>query len=318
MRALWTWLRHELDLKLASLVIALVLCAWRSNVANPMEKRWYPSMTVEARNLHDGLVLVTRPAPATVVLRGPRRLLDRLSQEHQVQPVLDLTGLAQPTWKWIKVNVVKLPPGVEQVDVQPPEQLVEVDAAERQAKNIQADLGSSQPARGYAAEAPHLDAATAEVSGPRRSVNRVAHLTAAVDVGGAKDTVTGEARLIPVDAVGQRVTGVECKPLTVSYTVKVVALRGAQAFTVAPRVSGQPAAGYEVTESRAEPAMVVLSGPRPALATLAERIETEPVDVTGWKQSSERRVALALPAGISAQPREVAVVVTLTARRPGP
>jgi len=317
MRALWAWLRHELDLKLASLVIALVLCAWRSNVANPLEKRWYPSQTVQARHLHDGLVLVTRPTPATVVLRGPRRTLDRLSQDHEVRPVLDLTGITQPTWKWVKVEV-NLPAGVELVDVQPGEQLVEVDAAERQTKPIIADLGSSLPARGYQAAPPRLDGATAEVIGPRRSVNRVAHLAAAIDVGGARETVSGEARLVPVDSAGQRVTGVECKPLTVTFTVKVSAALGQQEVTVVPRVFGTPAAGLEVSVSRVEPAVVVLSGPQPVLTTLAERIQTAPVDVTGWKQSSERRVALALPAGISAQPSEVTVTVTLAARRSGP
>ena len=317
MRALWGWIRHELDLKLASLVIALVLCAWRSNVANPIEKRWYPNLPVTARKMHDGLVMVSRPAPATVVLRGPRRTLDWLSQEHRVSPVLSLTGLSQPTWKWVNVDV-DLPTGVELVDVQPDKQLVELDAAERQTKPIVADAGSGQPAHGYLAGEPRLALSTAEVSGPRRSVNRVVKLMAAVDVAGARGQVSGETRLIPMDSTGQRVTGVECTPLTVSYTVRVVASEGSRTMVVEPRWSGRPNGNLEAIECRAEPSTVVLTGPQPVLDTLAERIKTAPVDVTGWKESSERRVALALPAGISAQPKEVTVVVTLAARRPGP
>ncbi|HAZ64786.1 MAG TPA: hypothetical protein DCZ72_14410, partial [Armatimonadetes bacterium] len=217
MKSFWAMIRREPGLKIASLAVALVLVSWRANVANPLEKRTYQNQAIKPTGLAEDLLLVTPPRQATVVVRGPRRTLDILSRDSRVEPTVDLSTLRQPTWSTVPIEV-ELPAGVELLEVNPKDLLVEIDVLERQTKPIVVDLASGAPAPGYVAEDVALSLNRAEISGPRRAVSRVARLTAAVDVIGARDTISGEARLLAVDATGLRVTGVDTNPLTVRYT----------------------------------------------------------------------------------------------------
>lgn len=64
---------------------------------------------------------------------------------------------------------------------------------------------------------------------------------------------------------------------------------------VAPRISGEPAAGYRLAEVRSEPRRVMVEGAESEVAKL-ERIATATLDVTGLRENLRRDVQL-LPAG---------------------
>lgn len=64
---------------------------------------------------------------------------------------------------------------------------------------------------------------------------------------------------------------------------------------VAPRISGEPAAGYRLVEVRSEPRRVMVEGAESEVTKL-ERIATATLDVTGLRENLRRDVQL-LPAG---------------------
>lgn len=81
---------------------------------------------------------------------------------------------------------------------------------------------------------------------------------------------------------------------------------------VAPRLEGTPAAGFVVTESTPEPAMVTVLGPRRALERVFEAT-TEPVSVDGASETftDTVNVGVSEPSVRLPQARTVAVTVTI-------
>ncbi|HAZ64787.1 MAG TPA: hypothetical protein DCZ72_14415 [Armatimonadetes bacterium] len=100
------------------------------------------------------------------------------------------------------------------------------------------------------------------------------------------------------------------------YTVRVIAAQGSRELEAVAKLTGEPAAGVQVAAVSTQPTTIRLTGPQPALLALEDRVPTEPLDVTGWKESSAKVVPLALPEGVRAEPDEVTVTVTLTDRDP--
>lgn len=233
--------RHNLSLKAVSLLLALILWAWRSGEANPLELKTFPGLPVLAQGLPKGLLLLSKLEPVTVTLRGPRRTLDRLSQRHQVQPFVDCSAVEQPTWTLLKVEV-KVPEGVETKSIEKTEALVEFDTYEALPRPVRADVGKSLPAPGYVSAVPHAELAQAEVRGPRKLVSRVAWLQASVDVSGLRGDASPAVRLVAMDAGNQRVSGVECQPVTVKVHVKID--RSAEVTRPADTDSAAPESGH--------------------------------------------------------------------------
>ena len=85
--------------------------------------------------------------------------------------------------------------------------------------------------------------------------------------------------------------------------------------TVSPIVEGEPAAGFEVRQVTAEPAVVVVSGPTTAVRATAEAI-TEPVSVAGATTTVTElvNVGVADPAVHLRSAEAVRVTVTIARR----
>lgn len=318
MNRLWRWLGHEVGLKALSLAIALVLVAWRSNEANPVQDRSFTGLAVEPTSLDQKLQLVGKLAPVNVSVRGRRRELDQMVAQHLLRATVDCKQVDQPTLRQLEVSV-QAPSEVQVVKVDPPQCLVEIDAFAQEKRPVRADFGDSAPPGGYSSGAAQLTLSEAQVRGPRRQVSRVVYFAAEIDLTGGTRDVTGEARLEPMDADGQRVDNVTCEPATVSYRVPIRPLAGARPVPVKAVLSGAPGAGREVGAVHCQPASVTVTGDAASLAALAAGVPTAPLEVNGQTRSFERRVSLALPPGVVARPDAVTVQVTIkTAHKRGP
>ncbi len=72
--------------------------------------------------------------------------------------------------------------------------------------------------------------------------------------------------------------------------------RSRKEVSVSPKVEGEPAEGFELTEVRVVPDRVWLAGARSHVMRLAE-VETEPIDVTGITASENREMRLRVGGG---------------------
>lgn len=306
MSRLWRRIRHEFGLKVASLVIALVLWAWRSSEGNPIEERRFGPMPVKVANLAKGLVVVGQPPLVEVTLVGPRLSLDQVQARRTLAPVVDCADIERPSWPALPVTL-PTPDTVQVKEIKPAEWEVEIDTFEVDVRPIRADLTRAVPPEDYVYEAPQLSHTQAQVSGPRKLVSRVASLLAEVDFSGRVVDYSGQARLVAVDAEREVVDGVTCEPRVVNVTVRVARLEESRGMTVVVRFAGEATeapAGYLVT-----PSQVTVSGMASALDQLGSFMSTMPVEATRLRTQGRVTAELAVPSGVKAEPTKVTVVL---------
>jgi YbbR domain-containing protein len=118
------------------------------------------------------------------------------------------------------------------------------------------------------------------------------------------------ARVVPLSETGEQVANLPAQTAEVEITWEELA--PGKAYSLKPTVSGSPAAGYEVTGVRVEPATVTLrpnnlGGKLPTL----EALDLSLVDVTGQSKSFTTTARVVAPPGTTASPEEVSVMVSI-------
>jgi len=309
-RRLAHWLRQEPVLKLVSLVIAVLVWAWRSSESNPEEERKFPSLAVRWENLARDLTVVTEPPPIEVVLRGPRRTLDRLQTESRVQPTVDLQEITQPAWRSVPVEV-DVPDNVTVRSMTPDQVEVEIDQYETDIKPVRADFRDTAPPEGYLYQPPQLSSETAQVRGPRKLVSRVAYVAAEVDLNQRVADFSGLARLRPMDSGGQPLKGVESYPREVTVTVAIERIEEQRTMKVVAPLVNEPSAGFAVQVVIVDPREVQVQGSAGGLAKLGEALTTTPIDLTDARATFSKRMPLVLTPGVVAEPDRVTVKVVI-------
>jgi len=156
------------------------------------------------------------------------------------------------------------------------------------------------PATGYRSGDVTLDPLNVLVSGPESIVNRVAHVTATLDLTGARLGVNTSIRLTAADAQGAALTGLSLHPESVQVTLPVVQLGGYRDLAVKVVTYGRPASGYRLTSISPTPAVVTVFSEDPALINaLPGYLETSALDLSSASADIEKRLALILPPGVS-------------------
>lgn len=310
MRRLGHWLRQEPMLKLVSFVIALLVWVWRSSESNPEEERKFSALPARWENLARDLTVVTEPPKVDIVIRGPRRTLDRLQAENRVQPTVDLKEITQPAWRSIEVEV-DVPDNVSVRSISPDQVEVEIDQYETDIKPVRADFRDTAPPEGYLYQPPQLSTETAQVRGPRKLVSRVAYLAAEVDLNQRIENFSGLARLRPMDSNGQELKGIETYPPDVTVTVAIERIESQRMMKVVAPLVNEPSAGFAARQVTVEPHEVLVQGSAGGLAKLGEALTTTPIDLTDARATFSKRVPLVLTPGVVAEPDKVTVNVVI-------
>lgn len=161
---------------------------------------------------------------------------------------------------------------------------------------IKAPIAWSLPPTLVATE-PLPTSATLTVKGTRSAARKARGATVrlVVDVSelDAGDHTLEIAGLVP-EGLPPSVELRAIAPGSVRFTLDEVATRSVK---VRPVLVGDPADGYVITTTVAEPPVVEVRGPRSAVSLLRE-VQTRPVDVTGLDESGDHPALLDLPRGV--------------------
>jgi YbbR domain-containing protein len=153
---------------------------------------------------------------------------------------------------------------------------------------------------GYEVGSPQVDPQKVRLRGPRSLVESVSEVVATVWLRGSKTAVESEVAPVALDGERTQVgADVEVSPQTVKVMLPVVPLAEFRDITVKAQVIGSPAAGYWVSNITVEPAAVTIQGKPEVIRSMPAVVSTEPIDVTGVKETVTRRVSLELPEDVS-------------------
>lgn len=270
----------------ASLVLAFLLWAWVTTQRDPPETRVFADLTLQEPVLPEPLQTSGELPQVTVEVTAPRSVVDRVSRAG-LRPYLDLSGVTAPGNYQATVQV-DLPAAASAETITPARVAIVVD--ETTTRSMHLDVVPTQiddPTRRVGEVVPEVSEVT--VSGPKRLVDNVARVVLPVDIGDRTDDFTADFIPVALDNAGRPIPEVGVLPSLVSTAVEVD-LRG-RSVPVLVQTVGNPAQGYEIVGSVANPSTVLLDGPDEALANILS-VVTAPVDIDGASETVNMRTGL--------------------------
>jgi len=309
MKTLARIFRHNWPLKLTAVALALLLWAVVLVKTNPWTVRQFEA-TVEARNLPEGLqVMSISPPKITVALAGRRRTVDRVAKES----LRAYAGVGGRDVGEHQVAVIlepgELPRGVEVLSPSTYTVTVALDKTDRQTRAVQVET-RGRTAPGFQASRGRPRPNEVEIRGPRSLVQAVASVVAVIDYSGLQAARTFTSRLEARDARGMPVPGVEIDPSAAEVDVAVEAVNvktvPVRAELIGPR--GRTVATIEVS-----PLVVTITG-NPAALREIDFLPTRAMRVEG--DAVLPNVDLRLPAGVSVVGDQPSVRVAVTFQPP--
>lgn len=291
------------------LAVAVWVLAVTSN--DPTRQDVFPQpVEIELIGQDPGLVLVgDEIGTVQVTLSAPQSVwLELTNQQDVLRAVVDLSGL-EPGTHILPVDLQVNARPVRVISYTP--QTVEIKLETLLSNDYMVDLQiRGEPAIGYQAGFPTLDARTVTVVGPQSQAERVKKVRAVLDISGAQQSITRTITLQAVDAGEVPVDGLTIIPGVVTVTQPITQRFGYRSVVVNVVVTGQVAGGYRLTNiSVFPPAVTVFSADPEIVNTLPGYVETLPLDLTGAKDDIDIFLNLNLPEGVSVVGDQTSVLV---------
>jgi YbbR domain-containing protein len=300
---------HNWPLKLAAIVLATMLYA--GFVLSQSVQEYTGGVQIKALNipttasLGTNLPQVTRIRYVAVGNASARASADSFQATVDLADV-DPTG--GPTF--VPVRVQSVDPRFTVVDYEPRTISVSLDPIKTRT-GIPVNVIQGVAPENLTVRPAVVTPSTVSIRGPASIVDRVTEVQANVNVEPSGLDVDRDVDLIPVDALGDRVTPVDVEPATAHIRIEVFNVLRSRPLAVAPKLSGVPAPGYEVTAITVDPLSVSVEGEADQLEGLLQA-DTEPVFITGATSDVVQDVGLALPEGVLPVGGDVTVRVTVT------
>ena len=292
---------------LGSLLLAftLAVAVWFVAVISedPTDTRELPSpVAIDYLGLRQGLLIVGDPPPATgrVTLRAPLTVWDLIGLD-SVGLRVDLTGLEEGTHNLQVEPILNLQPA--RVEAHQPES-VTITLERAATTSVEVEVVTlGEPQLGYRTSAANASPARTILLGAVSQVDQLASVRAEVNVTDRREDFEQEVTLVALDGAGNRLLGLQFDPARVQVSVQIEPRERFRLVSVVPNLEGEEAlseAGYRLTDVSVTPEVVtVFSADPEALEALPGFVLTLPLDLSGATGDLERRLSLALPAGIS-------------------
>jgi YbbR domain-containing protein len=212
---------------------------------------------------------------------------------------IDLAGLgAVPGAPPVSVPVVvrAVDPRIQVIDFAPSRVAVRLDPLVTRDVPVKVDLGAVPP--GLDLRDPVLAQDSVAVSGPDSAVRFVAAAVARVRLDPSGLDFNATVGLLPVDARGEVVEGVDVQPSAVRVTIQIGSQLATRTVPLIAVVTGKPVSTLEIASVDVQPSLATIEGEADALAGLVA-VETRPVSVAGATADVVTEVGLALPPGVA-------------------
>jgi YbbR domain-containing protein len=302
---------HNWPLKLAAVALATILYA--GLVLSQNARVWPGRVPIQVLNQPSSAFMVGQLEDvANIRFFAPVAAADRLSSA-AFTAWIDLENVTvdpQDPLVTVDVHLRVSDSSVDILDYRPRRITVRLDPVVSRTVPVQVAHGAVP--EGLEPAAAELSQPTVSVVGPQSVVNQVVAAEARVRIQPSGIDVDQLVDLIAVDARGEQLTPVEIEPSSIRVRIEVSSDITTKTVPVAPVVSGQPAAGWALDATSAQPSVVTLSGNADVLATVLTA-PTVPIPIDGASENVTTATALDLPDGVTAV-GSPSVTVTITLR----
>lgn len=293
--------RKNWHLKLISLVLALLLWGYVSNVDLIMKKKVIPDVKLNVINLDSRLSARFSDQVQVSISGVPRRA-------EEIYAYLDLAGKGPGEYD-LPVKIKSLP-GTRISEIKPDRVRVEVAEIQEFVFPV-AYRVEKPPPEGYELTGVEVVPDRCVVRGSQKQVNQVASLVVLLNLDNITSTATVKGRVQPLDRRGRPLQGeLLIIPEEVKNYIVVEKEQGFARAAINVSLAGELPPGLEVERVTVMPTEVTLVGAAREIEGITV-VDTEPLDLTGRDRSFKETVSLVPGQGIKLFPSKVEVMVEI-------
>jgi YbbR domain-containing protein len=305
---------------LGTLILAflLAMAVWISAVidSDPNKEQYFPGdVTLEI--IEEDLNLIRYgavPEDVRVRIHAPESIWNLLmSVQGAVQAVVDFSGLGPGEYIVpVRIDIDPSFTPVQLIEFSPSEIEITLEALISKEFTIRS-IVEGEPALGFHLDQRSISQSRVIISGPQSLVEQVDEVQAELNLNNARESITEEITLRPVDASGNRVVGITLEPESVVISQIILQTGGYRDLAVSFQTTGEPAAGYRVTGVSVSPQIVTVFSSDPSLVDeFPGFVHTYVLDLTGANDDIETRLGLDLPDGVSVVGEQQSVLVLVS------
>ncbi len=286
---------------LGSFILALLLAftVWIAATLqnDPFSVQAFSNVPVTLVNQPDDTILFNAndfSETTAITVRAPESVLSEL-RTSDFLATMDLEGVQPGTPTSVPIEVACSNEAVRIQSWSPSRQNILLESLGTETLLVTIEI-EGQIATGYQSSDPVVVPGVVQVHGPEPLLAEVVSVGGTVDVNGARANVVEKVRIVPMDADGQLVSGLDWTPDQVEVQVEVRRKLGYKPdVEVVPDLRGDPAPGYRLGSVSVDPSTVTLAGVPAVLDELPGFVETLPISVTNATDDLLEHIPLTVP-----------------------
>ncbi|MGB6371789.1 MAG: CdaR family protein [Atribacterota bacterium] len=304
MKELKNWFLKNIDIKLLSLFLAIILWLYIAGGENPMVENFI-DIPLTQINLGEDLVIKEFPANVSVGIEGPKNIINNISS-HQINGIVNFSEISKEGLYKLKVEVA--PPKKTQITrIIPSEIKVEVEKVLTKEVEVQYSL-IGVPEKGYSlTDEPQFNPSKVKIIGAQSVLENIKQIICAIDISGIKEDLSRKLKVKAVDVNGNEIKEVKIEPDIIEVSISLTRGYPEKQLTVKPKIIGKPAPGYYISEILSNPDEIKIFGNYPKISNI-EFLETIPIDVSGITKTLSVKVSPALEEGLNIVEGEVELI----------
>ena len=294
MKDIRKWLLKNIDIKLLSLFLAVILWVYVASGENPIIEN-YIDVSLGVSNLKDNLVIKEIPENISIGIKGSKNMLSNLSSD-KITGIINLSEINESGIYKIKVET-DAPQRVEIIRVIPSEIKVEVEKISTKTMEIAYSL-IGVPEKGYSlAGAPEFKNSKIKATGAQSKLDLIKQVVCPIDISGISEDTVLKIKVKPVDVNDDEIVGLQTEPEIMEVSIFITSGYPEKTLIIKPRTIGKPAPGYYISQILVNPDEISIYGNYSKINDL-EFLETIPIDVNGITKTLAVKVPPVLVEGL--------------------
>lgn len=218
MKELKNWFLKNINIKLLSLFLAIILWLYIAGGENPMVENFI-DVSITQTNLSEDLVIKEFPTNVSVGIRGPKNIINNISS-HQINGIVNFSEISKEGLYKLKVEVT--PPKNTQITrIIPSEIKVEVEKVLTKEVEVEYSL-IGIPEKGYSlTEEPQFNPSKVKIIGAQNILENIEQIICAIDISGIKEDLSRKIRVKAVDVNGNEIKEVKIEPDIVGVSISL-------------------------------------------------------------------------------------------------
>ena len=304
MKELKNWFLKNIDIKLLSLFLAIILWLYIAGGENPTVENFI-DVSLTQTNLGKGLVIKEFPTNVSVGIKGPKNIINNISS-HQINGIVNFSEISKEGLYKLKVEVA--PPKKTQITrIIPSEIKIEIEKVLTKEVEIEYSL-IGVPEKGYSlTNEPQFNPSKAKLIGAQSVLENTKQIICAIDISGIKEDLSKKLQVKAIDINGNEIKEVKIEPDIVEVSIFLTRGYPEKQLTVKPKIIGKPAPGYYISEILSNPDEIKIFGNYSKISNI-EFLETIPIDVNGITKTLSVKVPPALEEGLNIVEGEVELI----------